>query len=429
MNIPMSIFQIFNSVSAIYIYSLFFDAFSEKRIFKGRVAVLAIIASIWSGALICISIAPIRSLIIMLLIIVLSMTYRNKWYKSLLLSVLIYILPALIEIIVAMLLMLFGIEASASDQNSFIIIGTLVSKILTLTCVQFIRIGKHKFGNISVWYYIAFGVLGVCSTLTILILIDYIFINSRTHMKIITLIAVWMITAVNLTVFYVIDRINKLHISEHNYIVSKPLLEEQRLYYETVLNDQKEINKIRHDIKNSLIGILSEIESNNIINAKQNIKNIFEDIDNGRSVPLCRDVSLNTIFIIKQKEAVKKGIELSVDEQGSAKINIDPIDLSVLLGNAIDNAIEACDKLDNVPKYIDIFISANSSNLIINIKNPVANKIETENLTTTKEDKRMHGIGLTRIKEITEKYNGILSLECSDEFFEFNLVISNDQAV
>ena len=105
MNIWMMLFQIFNAVSAIYIYCLFFGAFSEAREFKFRKPVLIGLAIILSTVLIFMPASALRSAIIIFMILFLSFTYNNSWYKNLLFSLLVFCLPGFIEIIVAIVLM------------------------------------------------------------------------------------------------------------------------------------------------------------------------------------------------------------------------------------------------------------------------------------------------------------------------------------
>ena len=127
MNIWMMLFQVFNAVSAIYIYCLFFGAFSEKREFKSRNLALIGLAIIWSTVLIFIPASTVRSVLIIFMIIGLAFTYSSVWYKNILLSLLVFCLPGLIEVFVGMAFLALGINVSQIDEHAFLIIGTLIS--------------------------------------------------------------------------------------------------------------------------------------------------------------------------------------------------------------------------------------------------------------------------------------------------------------
>lgn len=426
MNIWMMLFQVFNAVSAIYIYCLFFGAFSEKREFKSRNLALIGLAIIWSAVLIFMPASTIRMIIIFLLILLLSFVYRNDWYKNLLLSLLVFCLPALIEIIVVMTITILGISVSEADQNIYLVIGTLISKVLTFTCIQFVRSGKHKLRNISIWYYLTFGLLAICSTLISIIVLDYVFLNHRILLKIIAIISVWLLIGADVLIFYVIDRIHNLHIAEQNLLISQKLLKEQKIHYENVIDEQKHIAKIKHDIKNSLIGVLSEYNNGNDSYAKQKLEFMFEEINRQGADIMCKDVALNTVLTIKKNDATQNGIKLEYIDNISSQINIDPIDLCVMIGNLLDNAIEACKLISRKEKFISVFTASSTNNLIVSVKNDISNKVDTNNLTTSKSNKKHHGLGLSRVRELVEKYNGNIDINCTDSSFEVNIIISNE---
>ncbi|MBQ3182194.1 MAG: sensor histidine kinase [Clostridia bacterium] len=426
MNIWMILFQVFNAVSAIYIYCLFFGAFSEKREFKSRNLALIGLSIIWSAVLIFMPGSTIRSAIIIFMIICLSFTYYNNWYKNILLSLLVFCLPGLIEIIVAILLMIFGIETSSSDQNTFLVIGTLISKILSFSIVHFVRIKNHKLGNVGKWYYFYFGILSISSTLAAIILLDYIFIAEQLHMRIITILSVWLLLFLNILIFYIFDKINNLYNAEKDLIVSKRLIEEQKHYYEDIINEQENFSKIRHDIKNSLIGVLSKINNRDVSGSKQSLELLLNDLDLSSTGAISQDVALNTILTIKKNEAIKHNIQFIYEEHIIGTISIDPIDLCVLMGNALDNAIEACAKLVKNEKRIEIFILIDDLKLVLSIKNTVDKRINTNNISTNKTDVKNHGFGIPRIRELSSKYNGDINIECSNDSFELNMILLNE---
>ncbi|MBQ8600000.1 MAG: sensor histidine kinase, partial [Clostridia bacterium] len=99
---------------------------------------------------------------------------------------------------------------------------------------------------------------------------------------------------------------------------------------------------------------------------------------------------------------------------------IDPVDLCIVFGNALDNAIEACLKLPHEEmKKISISAKQNADLFFIKITNPVVKQVKIRNnmIMTTKEDVFSHGIGLYSIRKVAEKYNGHLDLQCNDRLF------------
>ena len=107
-------------------------------------------------------------------------------------------------------------------------------------------------------------------------------------------------------------------------------------------------------------------------------------------------------------------------------INIHPWDLCTILGNALDNGIEANEKIENENRRnIKVNINSYKDYLLIEISNPALfNPIDEEGkLKTTKKDRENHGFGMKGIKSVVEKYNGILNYEYSKGEFILSIML------
>src|SRR5699024_8397577 len=135
---------------------------------------------------------------------------------------------------------------------------------------------------------------------------------------------------------------------------------------------------------------------------------------------------LNSIINEKYKEAASKGIEFDVQIDFSNISFIAPIDICTLFSNAIDNAIEACEKITNQgQKGMRIKARKIRNFLTIAFENTNGEKllIENEEIVTTKKDKQNHGFGLNNIKRAVEKYEGECKIKIDVEHFILYLVI------
>ncbi|MFV0424946.1 MAG: ATP-binding protein, partial [Bacilli bacterium] len=102
------------------------------------------------------------------------------------------------------------------------------------------------------------------------------------------------------------------------------------------------------------------------------------------------------------------------------KMYIKNSDLSVVLGNILDNAIESNILVDKNERYIDLKILFTENRLTIACVNATNNKITVNPaglVDTTKKDKENHGFGLVSIKNVCEKYNGIVSIDSKNKKF------------
>jgi len=132
-----------------------------------------------------------------------------------------------------------------------------------------------------------------------------------------------------------------------------------------------------------------------------------------------------TIIQLKSNVAQEHGIGIDVTYNSMQNIHISDIDIAIILGNALDNAIEATQKVQNDNKKINITICATGDTVLISIFNPVINNVNTDHLVSTKKDKRNHGLGIISIKSIAQKYNGNVLFTCEDFVFVTRIFLQN----
>jgi hypothetical protein len=134
----------------------------------------------------------------------------------------------------------------------------------------------------------------------------------------------------------------------------------------------------------------------------------------------------DTILTEKSLYCKKHGIVVSCVADGSQLGFIDTIDLYAILGNAMDNAIEAVEKIEEKEKrQIDVMIYRQHNFLVMNIINPLSEQLIYEDglLLTKKADKFSHGFGLRSIRQILRKYEGFLNISEEDGCFSLKMLI------
>lgn len=101
---------------------------------------------------------------------------------------------------------------------------------------------------------------------------------------------------------------------------------------------------------------------------------------------------------------------------------VEPIDMCVIFGNALDNAIEACDRMDETDKNISITIICKDEAILCKVVNSAPKPVNSL-LGTSKADKQNHGFGLENIKTTLAKYNANPTIERTDTEFTLKFVI------
>ncbi|EFG88810.1 hypothetical protein CLCAR_1557 [Clostridium carboxidivorans P7] len=146
----------------------------------------------------------------------------------------------------------------------------------------------------------------------------------------------------------------------------------------------------------------------------------------------CLNLKVNTgnpfadaVISEKYNICINKNIEFKCNVKIPNNSKIDPFDLCVLLANALDNAIEACDKITqkNILKFIHIRSILNKSFIIFEIKNSIVGYLSENKLNTSKDDASNHGLGLLSIKNTANKYLGTTYIEISKNLFTLNIML------
>lgn len=180
----------------------------------------------------------------------------------------------------------------------------------------------------------------------------------------------------------------------------------QKEQYDYQLQQSVAIRRFKHDLTNH-IGVLRELlnqkkleEARGYIDTIWNVQDEFElKIHTGDSF---LDVIMNYYLYI----ATKENIKFTVSGKVTTISYIEMFDITTLMGNVLQNAIEASKKT-NVPK-IRVALIEHKTEIFIAVSNSVVEKINTNNnyLKTSKKDKSNHGFGFKNIIAIVEKYQG-----------------------
>lgn len=222
---------------------------------------------------------------------------------------------------------------------------------------------------------------------------------------------------ISIIIALLVNCISKKYFTDVSELLEKQV-ETQLNYYNKIENMNEEIRKFRHDYKNHMICLQALIKQNDIQEAEQYIKNITnKEIINANRFFTGNKISDS---ILTDKQEYADIYDIIIDFEGSISDKVPASDLCVILSNSIDNAIEACQKINALePKVIKIKCAFIKRIQIIQISNPIIENynIINDSIPTSKSDKNMHGFGLYNIKKTINKYNGNFNIKCENNHF------------
>ncbi|MFP3154343.1 GHKL domain-containing protein [Lachnospiraceae bacterium ZAX-1] len=168
-------------------------------------------------------------------------------------------------------------------------------------------------------------------------------------------------------------------------------------------------------------------DCNKILNM---IKELNKDVESGEMAIYSSNHVLNAILSEKNSEAEKYNIVFDAYvEPGSVLGMVADIDLIAILGNLLDNAIQAASESEgNRWIKIRIFMQEIGGFCIIKIINRFSSQIiiEKEKIVSTKKEKGIHGIGIKSVENMAEKYGGCFHCRVKEDMFEAVLLLSAD---
>ena len=226
------------------------------------------------------------------------------------------------------------------------------------------------------------------------------------------------VVLLNFMVFYLYDSITKLFTEKVNAAAAR----QRSIYYqkEAQLLEQNigEIKKLRHDMKNHMIAISELSKKHGNTDITDYISALSGKIVRAEEYSQTGILSLDSIINYKLTQAKQSGIKVSCEITVPYDLKIASDDFVTIIGNLLDNAIEAVEKIQD-DKYIFLNIRYTKGTLFITMKNSFDGILNIQNnqFQTTKSDTVLHGIGLQSIESTIHKYNGeLLTIHSDTEF-------------
>ncbi|HEK8740349.1 TPA: GHKL domain-containing protein [Clostridioides difficile] len=249
------------------------------------------------------------------------------------------------------------------------------------------------------------------------------FVNISASTKFDIMIMALLLTASNIAL---IVGIVKMLRDNKKYLELLKLQEKTNLehnYYQNVKNNYIKTKELYHDMKNHLICI-KEMSKNNY-DTSNYIKNLEKKLDKYNNMFDTGNIALNIILKEKKELCMKKEIRFITGIDFTQCNFINEEDVCSIFSNAIDNAIEACDKIKEGNKSISLQGRLINNFFAIKISNTKSNTIIEKNkcLITSKKNKEFHGLGIKSIKNTLEKYSGTSTIEFTDTMFALNILI------
>jgi sensor histidine kinase regulating citrate/malate metabolism len=221
---------------------------------------------------------------------------------------------------------------------------------------------------------------------------------------------------INVIIFVFVERIKAVSEIKKQNALAEQQYKSKLEYFEQIRDDQAETRALWHDIRKYLNTMNDLMNRNDIVHAREcigQVSELFEDI--GKVVDVGNTV-VSAVLNHSVQKARRMNIDTDLDVRVKPDLKISAADLSVIIGNTFDNAIEAVAELPGANKRITIQLIEKGAMLFYEITNPY-----DPGASSPKKNQKQHGFGLKNVRRCVDKYRGAMSL--SPERGEFKVSV------
>lgn len=349
----------------------------------------------------------------------LTINYRAHWKKKIFSAIFFYMTLTLVEGMVVFITSKFVI--GFFDSNSYnLIVGQVFTSVFAYTFTEILIRKKNVTKDVNLPLSSVLGLLvtPICS----FIIINYMLSIHNENLKGLSLCCL-LALCINLAVFYLYDNIIH-HMAQQKE--NEAIILQNRDYHYMLENMKASVDstrQLKHDLKNHAMAMGSLVNAEKYDDLKDYLKNIFQDVS-GTEIDT-GNITIDKILNFKIEECKNKKIEFSPMVAIPREINIPYDILTVILGNLLDNAIEATNKVE-INRRIRFRLFYEVGFLNLDMENPYCGELQIKNgeYLSTKPASEYHGYGLKNIQKAIDRNGGYMEIETKDQRFIVHVILN-----
>jgi len=301
------------------------------------------------------------------------------------------------------------------------IFATIIVKLVVLLFVRIITIIMEKHRDSLQRKMLQSIPLIICQIILI-ILIAVIFIRSYdeggnlTQTAFLEIVGLFIVDMVILWYYKLVINIYDLR---HQNELAAIQLENQVKHYDLVKSHQETINAIEHDMRNHIQVLGRMAASGQEHEVSEYLARFSDTMNENMGLVFTPHPMVSSILSYCRQRAQKACVNLKLDVAVSSNVDINQIDLTVILGNTIDNALEALDKIASGPRNLHISLKQSDYFLYYEISNSCDMNASKKHI----KSKSLHGYGLKNVTNSVNKYGGNIIIRDNSTEYSTTIMI------
>jgi sensor histidine kinase YesM len=316
------------------------------------------------------------------------------------------------------ILVLFGVPADALyDMTNERILFIAIAKLTQIFCIIFVvKLSQWRKSGESLLSAIP---LLLCQVFSIFIGHSmYLGISEITQeMTLSFLVATIGLLYINIIIFLYVERIKKIDEIKRNNALAEQLYKSKLDYFEQVKQDQEQTRALWHDIQKYMNTMQELLRLGDPADARECIGHVSELFDNTGTIVDVGNTVVSAVLNHGVQKARRQNIDIEMDVRVPEELSVTAADLSVIIGNTFDNAIEAVTKLEEDTRSISLRLIQKNDLLFFEIANPVPPT------AVPKKKNAVQGYGLKNVRRCVDKYKGNLTIDSSGGMYKVTALI------
>ena len=194
---------------------------------------------------------------------------------------------------------------------------------------------------------------------------------------------------------------------------------------EEVENMYRQTRGWRHDLKSHIQTMKAHLALAEYDRLEEYLNELDSDLETVDKIVKTGNVMIDALLNSKLSLASSRGIQVEARAIVPRELPVSEVDLSVIIGNLMDNAMEACLEIAREEnRFLRVYMDVLKGQLYIYVINSVeGNRKRTGKLYLTTKNSRDHGFGLRRIDKVVEKYHGYLDRQNEEGVFATEILL------
>lgn len=223
----------------------------------------------------------------------------------------------------------------------------------------------------------------------------------------------------------VLEQTNQNATLDENIRMTGKLLDAQSNHYKMLTDNINKAKTAKHDLHHHILVMQSYLHNKQFEELEEYLNQYQVRLTESTQPSLCEHYIVDAILHHYRSVAAESGIQFAVNVDMPVQVAINDLDICIILGNVIENAIEACQRMKDTGQFIKLHIKMIGDMVVVTLDNSYDGSVrETATaLVSSKRSGCQEGIGLASVKSVINKYNGVLQIDYSANIFKTSIML------